>query len=385
MGKNTLPDKIDVLIAGAGPAGSTLAYELARRGIEVLLLEKARFPRGKTCAGGINVRTLRILPFGIEPVTEKVISTLSFTRRLEKNFTRSYPQPLLVTVRRENFDSFLVRQAEKEGGRFLPETRLLSLRQNGEMVEAETSSGNCRARFLVGADGARSTVAQALDLMAGAGGILTIHSEIPLPLLPRLEPEAVHIDWGTLKRSYAYLFPKKNSFALGAGGWKIPGLRLKEYQRAFLSTFRHEPGPLPFGRAGFILPQRRKRQPIQKGRCLLLGDAAGLIDPFTGEGIFFAVRSAQLAAPFIQEALHRGGNSLAAYEEAVDREIMPELESSRMFREIFNLYPSFFYQKIAFHDRWWIAMAKILRGEKTFFDLKNKLGLLGRVLMRMSR
>jgi hypothetical protein len=92
-----------------------------------------------------------------------------------------------------------------------------------------------------------------------------------------------------------------------------------------------------------------------------------------------------MAAPFFVEALRNGPASLPDYQEAVDRELMPELECSRYFREIFNLCPSFFHQKIATNDHWWKAMAKILRGEKTFLDVHKRLGALGKLLLRLAR
>jgi flavin-dependent dehydrogenase len=110
-----------------------------------------------------------------------------------------------------------------------------------------------------------------------------------------------------------------------------------------------------------------------------------LVDPFTCEGIYSAIRSAKLVAPLLVEALQRGGDSLLSCQEVIDRELMPELECSRLFREFFNLRPSFFHRKITGSDRWWQAMAKILRGEMTFLDLKKKLGPLGSMLLRMAR
>jgi flavin-dependent dehydrogenase len=204
-------------------------------------------------------------------------------------------------------------------------------------------------------------------------------------VLPWQEPDVIHIDWGSLRRSYAYLFPKKTFLSLGAGGFGIPSAKIKNYHAAFLATrWQKEEAP-PFGAAGFLLPLRQKRRPIQKGRCLLLGDAAGLIDPFTGEGIFYAIRSAQLAATVLAEALRNGWNSLQPGQEVIDRELMPELECSALFREIFNLRPSCFHRKITTRDRWWNAMAQILRGEKTFLDVKKKLGPLGSLLLRLAR
>jgi flavin-dependent dehydrogenase len=172
---------------------------------------------------------------------------------------------------------------------------------------------------------------------------------------------------------------------MGAGGMNIPTAKMKKYHRAFLSTRCQKEETLPFSAAGFMIPLRKKRGPIHHGRCLLLGDAAGLADPFTGEGIQSAVRSAQMAAPILRDALKGGWDSLKPYEEAVDRELMPELECSRLFREIFNLRPLYYHRKIAEKDRWWNAMARIMRGEKTFLEVKKKLRVVGGLLLRMAR
>ena len=210
MTKTSLPSKTDILIVGGGPAGSTLAHSLARLGIDALILEKAKFPRAKTCGGAVNVRALRLLPFDFEPVVEGVIKAISFTRNLEEPISRRYAEPLMVTVQRESFDDFLVQQAKQAGARFFDETQFLSLQPKDDFVEAETSSGTIRAKFVIGADGAQSAVAKKLDLMKETAHMLAIHSEVPTSVLPWHEPDTIHIDWGSLPRTYAYLFPKKN-------------------------------------------------------------------------------------------------------------------------------------------------------------------------------
>jgi len=385
MSKTSFPSKAEVLIVGAGPAGSIAAYEMARLGIDVVLLDKAKFPRGKTCAGGVNIRTLNLLPFDLSSIAEEVITGISFTQDLEEPFLRRYPEPLMVTVRREKFDDFLIQQAKRAGAHFFDGTQFLSLTERRDSVQVETSYGTFLARFVLGADGSNSAVGKKLDLMKDAAHFLAVHSEVPTSLLPWPEPDVIHIDWGSLKRSFAYLFPKRNFLSLGAGGFGTPIAKIKNYHAAFLATRWQKEETAPFSAAAFLLPLRRKRGPIQKGRCLLLGDAAGLIDPFTGEGICSAIRSAQIAARVLAEALKDQGQSLPAYQEAIDRELMPQLECSRLFREIFNLRPSFFHQKIARSDRWWNALAQVLRGEKTFLDVKKKLGFLGTQLHRFSR
>ncbi len=383
--KNSFPKKTDVVVVGAGPGGSMLAYHLAKAGLDVILMDKAKFPRGKTCGGGVNVRTQKLIPFDLSPVIEETITGISFTCKFEEPFTRRSPEPLMVTVRREHFDEFLARRAEEAGARFFDQIPFLSLEQKDDLMEVETAAGLCSAAYVVGADGSQSTVARKTGLMQDPNYMLAVHSEAPTSMIPDWEPDLIHLDWGSVRRSYAYMFPRKYFLSLGAGGVNIPAAKIKNYQRAFLATRAQKEGTLPFGAAGFMIPLRKKRSPIEKGRCILIGDAAGLADPFSGEGILSAVRSAQVAASVLQEALKNRWDSLKPYQEFIDREMMPELECSRFFRELFNLRPFYYHRKIASKDRWWNAMAKMMRGEKTFLDVKKKLGPIGKVLARMAR
>jgi geranylgeranyl reductase family protein len=385
MDKNSFPQKAEVLIVGAGPGGSTLAYQLARLGIDVVLLDKAKFPRGKTCGGGLNVRTQKLLPFDLTPVVEEAITSIAFTCNFDEPFTRRYPEPLMFTVRREIFDHFLVRQAEQAGAKFFDQNPFLSLASKDGSIEVETPAGTCTAKYVVGADGTQSTLAKKLGLMQDASYLLAMHSEAPTSIIPDWEPDLIHIDWGSVKRGYAYLFPKKYFLSLGAGGAQIPAAKIKNYHRAFLTTRWQKEGPPPFSAAGFLIPLRKKRAPIHKDRCLLLGDAAGLVDPFTGEGMYWAIRSACTAARVLPQALNNGWGSLKPYQDGIDRDLMPELECSRFFRELFNLRPRFYHQRIAERERWWKAMAKVMRGEKSFLEIKKKLGPLGSLLVRMAR
>jgi len=385
MNHRSLPKRADVVVVGAGPAGSILAYSLAKAGMEVVLLDKVRFPRGKTCGGGISVATQKLIPFDLSPVIEGTITGISFTRKFEDPFTRRYDGPLLFMVRRESFDDFLVRRAEEAGVRFFDQNPFLSATQKTGAIDVETPSGTCSASYLAGADGAQSSVAKKSDLAHGQAFMMAIHSEAPASLIPDWEPDSIHIDWGSVKRCFAYLFPKKSSLSMGAGGINMMGSKMKNYHRAFLATRWKREEALPFGAAGFMIPLRKNRSPIQAGRCLLIGDAAGLADPFTGEGIFSAVKSARIAASVLREALENQWDSLQPYQEAIDRDLMPQLECSRLFREFFNLRPSYYHQKIASQDRWWNAMAKVMRGENTFLDIKKKLGPIGKILARMAR
>src|SRR5512141_1916671 len=105
----------DLTIAGAGPCGAILAYELARRGVRVLLLEKERLPRDKICAGGVTVRAKSLLPFDFSECVEDTITGVRLSFRTHPKKTRIYDQPLAYMVRRDKFDSFLARKAAEAG------------------------------------------------------------------------------------------------------------------------------------------------------------------------------------------------------------------------------------------------------------------------------
>ena len=117
----------DVIIVGAGPSGATLAYELAKRGIGVIVLEKEIFPRYKCCAGGITHKVLNLLDFDISEAIEETIYDIRFLYKLEKSYLGHYDKPLLYTVTRDAFDNLLVERAQQYGARFLDKQKVINI------------------------------------------------------------------------------------------------------------------------------------------------------------------------------------------------------------------------------------------------------------------
>src|SRR5438067_2310360 len=144
----------DVIVAGAGPAGSTTARECAARGLSVLLLDRAEFPRDKPCGGGVNVRAARLLPFGIEPVTERVIQGMRLSVRHRDSSALQADPPLAYLTQRRCLDTFLLEKARVAGAIVRERMAVRAVeRSNGEVL-VRAGAESFRGRTLVAADGA---------------------------------------------------------------------------------------------------------------------------------------------------------------------------------------------------------------------------------------
>jgi geranylgeranyl reductase family protein len=362
----------DAAIIGAGPAGSTLAYCLAQRGIKSALIDKEKFPRNKVCAGGLPARVLEILPFDITPVIEKELSQVAFTQKLKALFTRAYHKPLLYTVNRERFDDFLVQKAEEIGVDFLESQKVQEVRLESGAWTVKTTHGIIRAALLVGADGAQSFVAKNLLLKPSNSFHYGLQVEVPIRLLreaQRLE-KGIVLDWGSFEDSYGWIFPKRETASIGVGGPRGMGKQLKLYLYDLLR--RYAISPEDHNLAAHLIPHRVRPSPIATERALLIGDAAGLVDFWTGEGIFYAIKSSLIAAEQIEGFLHGQFYSLKGYEAAVDRDIAPEIKTSYQFSKIFNHLSSAAFKIIGKYDYPWDVFCRTMRGDRTFRELKER-------------
>lgn len=372
-------DDYDVIIVGGGPAGATLGYELCRRDVRTLLLERATFPRYKPCAGGIQFKVTKLIPFDITPLVETTVHDLVFTYKLGAEFTRHSDEPLVYTVDRGKFDALLLQKAKEQGLDVREEHKVKDVKQEDGRVIADTDRGSYEAKVLVGADGADGVVAHASGLMKETRTDIGLQSEISVEAgeLARFKNK-ICIDWGTIPSGYGWVFPKKDHLSVGISGPAALGTRLRSYLQLFTEHQGLDSAAVIKTR-GHKLPTRKPGVPIVKGRVALVGDSAGLLDPFTGEGIFYAIKSAQLAANTISRALSTDNISeeLIQYQEAVDGELMPELIAAQTLMETANCIPRVIHKWVRDNDRFWQALCRIVRGERTYTDIIRKAGRLG--------
>ena len=369
----------DAIVVGAGPAGAIAAYELGRSGLRVALLEKDRLPRDKVCGGGLTAKVIDVLPFDLAPVIERTVASIELSWQLRRPVVLSSDRPLVHLVRRHRFDAFLVEQALATGRVELFEgLAATAVEALPDRAVVSTTAAPLAARFVIGADGASGPVAKSLGLMAERTLLAGIECELAVDAatMDRWR-DRIAIDLGSIAGGYGWIFPKGEHLNIGVGVMLGSGSprELTRYQREHLQ--RWLPRTVAQKR-GSVLPLRAAGAPICRGRVLLVGDAAGLIEGFTGEGIYWALRSGQLAA----RAIVSSGEAEAPrrYEAAIDRELMPDLIEARRLAHLYQWLPHSVYALPTRVPAAWRGMQKILRGERRFVDVRAKLGAMGRLV-----
>ncbi len=356
----------DVIIVGAGPAGGYLAYKLASRGLSVLILEKEVLPREKCCAGGITRKALEILDFEIKEVIEDSIKGYIASLEGKNKIERSFTKPVFETVRRSEFDYFLAKKALEKGAKIEEEKRVLGVEANDSLNRVYTGKENFVARIVVGADGARSRVAQSVGLRKGADFNIGIEAEIPVSL-PNPYQVLIHLDFGSVPQGYGFVFPKRDCLSCGLFTIKSRVKHLKYYFYRYLEG-KGFYNPQIRIRGGFI-PKGGTEEDLHQKGVLLVGDAAGLADPLTGEGIFFALKSSEIAAQEIERVFKGEIFDLSPYTLRVKREITKGLKYARKIASLFYSFPRLGY-KLAFRrDITHLAFEKLTTGEIGYSEL----------------
>lgn len=360
----------DAIVVGAGPAGSTAARELAASGARVLLLDRAPLPRYKACGGGIPVRTARLLPFPIDGVVEDTVSLLDISWRGRYRFVRDSGEPFAAMVMRDRFDALLAEQARRAGAELRTGSAVRSLEKLAGGVRIRTEDGfTASAVCLVAADGSHSPVGRMAGLGSGLAECAAWEVEVRAPWHARRAYRGTAlIDLGYRPWGYAWLFPKASVLSIGIVLPPAQAPAMKRRVDAYLDRLRLRGAPVDIAR-GHKIRFRRGGEPIASDHVLLAGDAAGLADEFTQEGIFYAVESGRIAARAVLRTL-AGTASLADYTRDIDRELLPELRAARiiayMFYGMLGRFPGPWLTATRLLPFLWDAFFAVQRGESTY-------------------
>jgi geranylgeranyl reductase family protein len=313
-------ERFDAIVVGAGPAGSVTAFRLASEGASVLLLDRARFPRDKPCGGGVTLRALRQLPFSIDPVVEHVVDTMEFRLRFGTGYERRSREPLILMTQRLRLDAYLAQRAAEAGADFRDGTKVTSLVELAHGgYEVAAGGDRMTASVLIGADGANGVSVKQLGLGLEPTFGVALEGNLPYSELgdERYRGKAV-VELGTVPGGYGWVFPKGDHANFGVGGWEREGPALRRHLDALCRAHGVDAGRLASLR-GHRLPLRRADAQLARGRALVVGDAAGLVDPLSGDGMYEAFISARLAADAVVDLVAGRASSLEPYDTALRR------------------------------------------------------------------
>lgn len=308
-----------MVVVGAGPAGSATATRLAQAGARVVMIDRARFPRDKPCGGGVTARGLGLIPADITPVVERQV------RRVELHMGYGGPalsidhhETMVHMTQRRRLDTLLAENAARVGVDVREGVRLRQVRHLPDGVEITHDHGQLRAAVMVGADGANGASRAALGVPDPAFAV-ALEGNLPRGTVGFDDGDYLDralLAFTTVPGGYTWIFPKGDHVNFGVGGYPSEGPHLRRHLARLCQEFGVDPQALE-GVRGHRLPIRRPGSPVAVGRALLVGDAAGLVDPFSGDGMYEAFMSAAIAGTVVGDLLEGRARDLSAYPQAL--------------------------------------------------------------------
>jgi geranylgeranyl reductase family protein len=352
----------DVAVIGAGPAGLAAASTAATAGARTIVLERTEHPRYKTCGGGLIGASRAAAGLLIDVPARDEIRRVTVTLRGGQEFNREHGEPLLAMVVRDEFDAALLKRAEENGAQ---------IRQRAQVRAIEQSDGYATVRL---ADGSEVT-ATAVIGADGSSGVTARHvgaefSQVDLGLeLEIAVPDAVAgqwagrvlLDWGKIPASYGWVFPKGDRLTVGVIAARGQGEATKAYLREFTGRLGLS-GYEAVQDSGHLTRCRSDRSPLRKGRVIVTGDAAGLLDPWTREGISFALRSGALAGEYAAKG------DLDGYAAAVGAALVPDMRAGRTLLSAFTRHTGTFHRGLS-TAKGWSAFVKMCRSEISLSEM----------------
>jgi geranylgeranyl reductase family protein len=368
-------DLWDVVVVGAGPAGASAARVAAEADCRVLLLERAAIPRYKACGGGLIGCSQAFLPDRLGVTIHDEIEAVTFSLEGRKQRTlRSEGAVRCKMVFRDELDAALTRVAAEAGAMVRDRTAVVGIEDGSGVVTVRTGTGDLvHARALVGADGSASRIGRHVGVRCEQAD-LALEVEVPVErqVASRWRGRML-MEWGPLPGSFGWVFPKGDICTAGVVAAKGQGEATKSYLREFLQ--RHGLGQRPpLHDTGHLTRCRRPDSPLARHRVLAAGDAAGLCDPWSREGISFALRSGVWAGAAAVRIAQSGdepdlARARAGYASMVRHTLEAEMRASRQVMDVFMRRPGVFHTALTAVPPVWRGVDSYLAGSTTMPEL----------------
>ncbi len=368
----TLPTMHDLIVVGAGPAGSMAAYHAAAAGLDVVVMDRAPIGRVKPCAGGLSTKALARLPFSVSEVVESHTNRVKIGLRYATSTALSAQGVICGFVDRKAFDCLLLKHAQRVGAHFRKIDKITSIAiEPGAVHLVLNERETVRARYLIAADGANSQVRRLTMPYGRFSRGFAVEGRVAranLSFAPEME-----FSFGCLKYGYGWVFPKGDHVNVGLYTCRdlvrLGKDLLRDYAFKTLGTnaVKDIVGfPLGFGGNSYKQTQER---------LLFAGDAAGLAEPLLGEGIYNALRSGELSGLAVARALCEGRSAKKAYNAAL-RPIRRDLRRSTLVSNVFYSTLEGFGFKILKNPVVGAGLIKGYAAGKTFHQITDRFALM---------
>ncbi len=383
----------DVIVCGAGPAGAMAAATAAQAGLKVALIEKHDLPRHKPCGGGMPMVMQQHL-WDIAPAAfiESDVAYMRHTWNFDQDVYLGVINPEGVShplslwmVQRSLFDQALAQRAARAGAELRDglAVRSLDIAADGVMVQAQSvktgATWQAKARYVIGADGANGSVVKATKLRQNRA--IAIGLEVELPHQwgtghESLRPEIVHLEYGAIKHGYGWIFPKADHLNIGAGLFPVKqqDMRQDRSARSMLQTaiftymdklgLSDDRDKIQF--YGHPLPVWGGKEALHEGRILLVGDAAGLINPLFGDGILHAVKSGKIAAEAIAE------DAASSYTQRIHTDIGTDFDAALKLSKFFYNWTNICFKYGVKYEKGTRYATELLAGELPLAAVQNR-------------
>lgn len=359
----------DCVIVGAGPAGGTAAYHLAKRGHSVMVLEKESLPRYKPCSGAVSPQVQKWFDFDFTPVISLKAETVRYTWNLEDpvEVKLETKEPVWM-VQRDVFDHFLIEQAQKQGAEIRDQTAVTGVEWKGSHWQVNTANGPVEGRYLIAADGAKGPMAKWLGFKERKQRLA---ASLEAQNLASANSTQIQFDFGQVKNGYIWKIPKAGGYSIGVG--TLRGGDQKNLQQLAADYAK---------KSGIDIKNCQQyehalcvwegNQKLHGQNALLAGEAASVVDPMTAEGIRPSMLSGLKAAEAIDGALAGQGDALEKYTQFMNEEWGSDMGWAGKLAGTFYRFPKIGYKVGIKKPQATELMLKILCGELRYSEVVNR-------------